>query len=262
MNMSMFYSVAALCSITPYAETLGAIYISYWTRPGLKGHTMSTEKKTRPYIICLEGSIGSGKTSLLRSLSARLPNVEVFEERVEEFQEALENFYQDPSRHAFRLQVKVSLVHRDTQRRVLASDAPVVVVERSPLSNQWVFGHMLWNDSVLTDAEWKDLCHAHEHYQWQPDAYILLDTRADACYARKCLRDRNGEQAISIDYLLALEQAHDRVFKSSSPQQIHQIDGSPLSIPVIVIDGNSDSDTVVLHATEAIQKCSGNSHLA
>lgn len=210
---------------------------------------MSPQPSLRPFIICIEGGIGSGKTTLLHSLAKTLPHAAVFEERVAEFQYQLADFYVDPPRHGFRLQVKVSLVHRDTQRRVVACGRPLAIVERSPLSNQFVFGHMLWKDGVLSDGEWSDLCHAHEHYQWQPDAYILLDTPAAVCHERKRARNRSGEEPISIEYMYSLEAAHNRVFKDADDG------GGPRGgVPVTVIDGDMSVEAVAAQAVEAISR--------
>jgi deoxyadenosine/deoxycytidine kinase len=209
---------------------------------------MSSQQSTRPYIICIEGGIGSGKTTLLRSLETALPHAAIFEEHVDDFHSQLADFYADPPRHAFRLQIKVSLVHRDTQRRVLECGRPLAIVERSPLSNQWVFGHMLWKDGILTGSEWSDLCHAHEHYSWQPDAYILLDTPAAICHERKCKRARNGEDPITIDYMHSLEAAHNRVFKGTDANTRRG------TSPVFIIDGDTSADAVLAQAVDAISQ--------
>jgi len=191
---------------------------------------------TRPTIVCLEGNIGSGKSTALAALAARPDaHVRTFAERIDEYRPVLGAFYSDHRRWGFLAQTKISMVHRAVQRDVLSAGCALALVERSPLSNWGVFGEMLRRSSTITPLEWDVLCDVHSNYDWAPDCYIYLRTPPDECLARVHARSRDVECTIDLDYLRGVHERHEDIFMSRSTGDAH----------VYVVDGSQSAEAIV-----------------
>jgi deoxyguanosine kinase len=99
----------------------------------------------------VEGNIGCGKSSFLRVLRARLPEVQWIEEPVEEWKEVgagkanlLERYYADPQRWGFTFQVFAAFTRlRNMQQACQLFPNKVKISERSILADKHVFSEIM-----------------------------------------------------------------------------------------------------------------------
>ena len=170
--------------------------------------------------ICIDGSIGAGKTTILKRLGREL-GIDIFLEPVEEWSRCLERFYKDPERWGLCLNSKV-----------LCSFAKVptngiVLCERSPLSCLRVFAEVGMKDPVETEVI-EDIYGA---VGWIPDVVVYIRTTPQACMERIKKRGRTEEDGIVIEYLDQIHKKYEDIYTKGN-------------ITVVVVDGEDDMDVV------------------
>lgn len=158
-------------------------------------------------IIAIEGNIGSGKSTLLEKIS-QWPILNVIQEDVESWKNEgwLELFYSDLKRYSGTFQLRTQLSHIENKKKF--KNDIINVIERSPLSNKYIFGKMLREDGFLHEKEYDIIGKVNDLAGWNPDVIIVLLCDPDVCYERIKKRNRQGENIPSIDYLKALHQKH------------------------------------------------------
>ena len=120
-----------------------------------------------PILITLDGNIGAGKSTLLEAIRTRLPSVTVIPEPVGEWltmtnqhgESLLKLFYKDKVRWGYTFQNAAILTRLLETQRILkewrpsADKHPIIITERSVLTDRHVFADMLHADGVLDDLE-------------------------------------------------------------------------------------------------------------
>jgi len=176
---------------------------------------------TEPIVISLDGNIGAGKSTLLAALQAAMPDVEFVDEPVGEWMNLknadgyslLELFYADKRRWAYTFQNCAILTRLRSLRNALATTKKrVIVTERSVLTDRFVFAEMLRASGDIDDLEWQ------LYLQWYDTfaaalplrGVIYLTTGVGTSAGRIVTRGRHGEESIPLDYLSALDTAHQK----------------------------------------------------
>lgn len=177
-----------------------------------------------PIIITLEGNIGAGKSTLLEAIGKQLPFVSVIQEPVgtwlsmknEKDESLLSLFYKDKERWAYTFQNCALLTRLLETQKLLdayktgAIQTPIIITERSILTDRHVFAKMMYTQGKMDKLEW-DL-----YLRWF-DAFaskvpvrgiIYLSTNATTSKERIVCRNRNGEESIPLTYLEDLDHAH------------------------------------------------------
>ena len=196
----------------------------------------------QPIIITLDGNIGAGKSTLLEAIKAHLPAVTVIPEPVGEWltmtnehgESLLKLFYKDKRRWAYTFQNAAILTRLlDTQRilkewRPESGKLPIIITERSVLTDRHVFADMLHDDGILDDLEWKLYLRWYEAYATDLPikGIIHLNTSANTSNTRIKIRARDGEESIEISYLEQLDAQHNKWVSESSLPCL-QIDTEP-----------------------------------
>ena len=151
-------------------------------------------------IVCIDGCIGSGKTSVLEELHAR--GYTIYKEGVDNWSNYLQLFYDDPQRWGFTLQMSILMdMHHQYANMLNAND--IVFVERSPgsalvfVENSKSMGYMCREEYDLYQSY-------YNFFNWTPDTTIQLTASPGTCYDRVRERNREGEEKIGIEYLEAL----------------------------------------------------------
>lgn len=178
-----------------------------------------------PILITLDGNIGAGKSTLLEAVGRDLKDVvTVIQEPVgmwmnmknAEGKSLLELFYSDIPRWAYTFQNCAILTRLLETQKILKSYAageiktPVIITERSVLTDRHVFAQMLKSQRKLDDIEWQlymkwfDAFAAEMPYK----GIIHLTTSASTSKTRIGLRQRAGEEGIPLEYLNDLDDAH------------------------------------------------------
>lgn len=179
-------------------------------------------------IIAIEGNIGSGKSTLLHQLS-QWPVLNVIQEDVDSWKKEgwLELFYSDLKRYSGTFQLRTQLSHIENKSK-FKTDA-INVIERSPLSNKYIFGKMLKEDGFLHEKEYDIIGRVNDLAGWTPDVVVVLLCDPDVCYQRIKKRGREGENIPSIDYLKALHQKHLDLKDEVGHKKIYYIDTTNIS---------------------------------
>ena len=99
------------------------------------------EKIKTKKIYALEGNIGAGKTTILKIISNHFKDIELVEEPVSQWQNLggsnlLDAFYTDPKRWGFSFEFFSMLTKIRALLNAANSDKPIIIIERSILSNK------------------------------------------------------------------------------------------------------------------------------
>jgi deoxyadenosine/deoxycytidine kinase len=166
---------------------------------------------------CLEGNIGSGKTTLGMLLLALA--IAIFrKEPVDAWrggakQNLLAAFYDDPERWGLAFQLRALLTRAELWRTCEqeAADRPVVF-ERSVWSDHRIFAVNGLNSGYLKQWEYDLYCDVWKLVVAplpEPHGYIYLRTPAEVCLERIRRRGRPEEANITLEYLRRIEMLHE-----------------------------------------------------
>lgn len=198
------------------------------------------------YIV--EGNIGAGKTTFLKLIQERLPEVAVVFEPMHSWfsqvygQSILSNFYKDPHRWAYTMEtlamacrVKEHLVEQENPN-------PFRLMERSIYSGHYVFAANGYQNGFLSELEWQI------YLQWfnflvtskckPPQGFIYLQTHPEVAYERIKARDRSAEKIISLAYIQQIHQCHEDFLVDKKGLLAELI-----QVPVLILDCNKEFET-------------------
>ncbi len=190
------------------------------------------EKIKTKMIYALEGNIGAGKTTIMKIIGQYFTSVEFVEEPVSQWQNLggmnlLEAFYSDPKRWGFSFEFYSMLSKIKALLNAANSDKPVIVIERSILSNK-VFMDLSHELGKLEEIEYTMLMNTYhfylQHVYPQLSGIIYLDTPVDECIKRITKRNRGEECTIERSYLQCIKEKMDQLCNSSTMNVI-RIDG-------------------------------------
>lgn len=222
----MEFSLASLPH-PPYPPMLAESVVSLDTIDTMEFHQLVAlcnaprEKRSRPYVIALDGNIGAGKSTLLAKLKrvvdpkrvvVILEPVDAWEKLTDDTDEKniLEKFYTYPANYAFMFQTVVLHSLMAAMDRAVAQhpDCEVIVCERSVASSRHVFMQMLRDQGKILPFE----CKVYESFftesvveRYYPDKVVYLDVPPKVCLERLLQRSRKGEDDIPLTYLEQLD---------------------------------------------------------
>jgi len=195
------------------------IYNSLFNKIQLKYDTVN-----KPKILCIDGNIGSGKSTILDEIKNR--GYFVFKENLEEWMPTLTLFYTNPKRWMFTLQVEIATSmkkqYEDIQDKI---SEPFVFIERSPLSTLLFVKNGIRN-GYLTFEETKTFTKIFNQNFWAPDKIFYVDTPVDVCFSRAQKRDRQCEKSIETKYLQKLHDEYKNMYTSSYFKDIYTVNGT------------------------------------
>ena len=190
------------------------------------------EKIKTNIIYALEGNIGADKTTIMKIIGQYFTSVEFVEEPVSQWQNLggmnlLDAFYSDPKRWGFSFEFFSMLSKIKALLNAANSDKPVIVIERSILSNR-VFMDLSHELGKLEEIEYTMLMNTYhfylQHVYPQLSGIIYLDTPVDECIKRITKRNRGEECTIERSYLQSIKEKMDQLCNSSTMNVI-RIDG-------------------------------------
>ena len=182
------------------------------------------EKIKTKKIYALEGNIGAGKTTIMAIIGQYFSSVEFVEEPVNQWQNLggmnlLDAFYSDPERWGFSFEFYSMLSKIKALLNAANSDKPVIVIERSILSNK-VFMDLSHELGKLEEIEYTMLMNTYhfylQHVYPQLSGIIYLDTPVEECIRRITKRNRGEECSIEKSYLELLKKKFDEMANSST----------------------------------------------
>jgi len=180
-------------------------------------------------VMCVEGNIATGKTTLISALLYDLNlcqvNVKVLEEQID--QTLLEKFNSDPKKYGLELQD--SMMRKRIQAMKTAQEYKKTdhfVIMDTGFIREKAFTLANYKQKNLTQSEFieheKVFLDLHKEIGMPvPDCIIILDCSPQRCKVNINIRNRVNERELSITYLDELRKAHKQVlteFSSSNPK--------------------------------------------
>lgn len=188
----------------------------------------STSRYSGPRVIVVEGLIGAGKTTFIRSLSRHLEKhnstVAAFDEDID--REFCDTYIADQRRYSFAFQVNQATSRRWQWKYVLswvtASARNIAIVDRSAVGGE-AFSTALWTAKLMSDDDFA-LCkrtalgtdRTSLEQRYAPDVcrIVFLDVRPETSLARTRRRANKSEvDGYTLEYMQALDTAYRRVLK-------------------------------------------------
>ena len=212
--------------------------------------SFSAFTSTAPIIITLDGNIGAGKSTLLDAIAKNMPWLTVVPEPVGDWlnmkndagESLLSLFYRDTARWCYTFQNCALLTRLMDTERILREwkpedgKTPILITERSVLTDRYVFAEMLHRQGKMDKLEWElynkwfGYYAAHLHVK----GIIHLATTAETSKERIGIRGRKGEEEIPLSYLADLDAQHQ-----------HWIDNSHLPSLQISTEPGSSQEAVL-----------------
>ncbi|KAK3894734.1 hypothetical protein Pcinc_001521 [Petrolisthes cinctipes] len=187
------------------------------------------------FTVCVEGNIGSGKSTFLQHFS-QFGDVEVYEEPVHKWRSVrgfnlFDLMYKDPCRwsHTFQSYVMMTML----ELHVKSTTAPIKLIERSLYSGRHCFVENLYKSGKMTDIEYSVFCEWNkmivQNLDVNVDLFVYLRTDPKVLNERIKQRARNEEQTIPLQYLVDLHTLHEKWLMENNQN---------LPAPVLVLDAN------------------------
>lgn len=158
--------------------------------------------------IAISGLIGAGKTTLSQKISTSL-GLPLYCEKVTD-NKCLEEFYKDPKRNAFLLQISL-LAQRLRQQYVINWTTQGGIQDRS-IYEDLIFCRMLLASGMLSQLEYETYFALWNDISSQlprPDIIVHLKVKPETSLERIQQRGREMENGITLEYLQELSTAYD-----------------------------------------------------
>lgn len=201
-------------------------------------------------IIAITGLIGSGKSTLTKSLYEKHNYIPFMEPTKEsegvEANPFLDNYYLDPVRWAFIMQVHLLFerykMFQEAHYRSLRGEDCIM---DSSYYSDYAFALVQKNDGYFTDDEFNTYTKMHEALQPNlvyPDVIIWLELSPEETLERIKKRSRDCESGIPLEYLQHLYDAYQIILDALAPR-----------CKVVKVDARSSAEDV-MKTVEAIIK--------
>jgi len=210
----------------------------------------------RPYIVSIEGNIGSGKTTLIHELECFLkPEADKLKVSGKKYvfvrepldiwnsikdsktdENILQKYYKEPTQYALSFQIMAYMTFHERLLDVIkdADEDTVIICERSMESSRNIFAKMLHEQGEIDDVNYQILEMFYEKMELIPvNAIIYLDVDVKTSSERIKQRGRKGEEDITLEYL---EKCHDYYKKWLLSMKTNQ---NEKPIPVLMLDCNT-----------------------
>ncbi len=162
-----------------------------------------------PRYICIEGVIGAGKTSLTRLLCERLDARAIYEKPDEN--PFLADFYRDPQRYAFQVQLFFLLSRYRQQQESLQPDLFYdVSISDYLFAKDRIFAHLTLEDREL--FLYDKIASLLEQDIVKPDLVVYLQSSVERLMANIRKRSRAYEKEMSEEYISSLNESYNRFF--------------------------------------------------
>jgi deoxyadenosine/deoxycytidine kinase len=202
---------------------------------------------TVPFIIAVEGNIGSGKTTLVEVMREHItkfltPDViagrEIifYEEPLDEWaairdsagETMLAKFYADQKKYAFAFQIMALMSRLEIFHRLIRNNPnSIIICERSMLTHRRIFFQMLADDGVIDDVCFQVYKRWFDHMIDEINVAGYVYVRADPAvsHRRVLKRAREGE-TIPLEYLAKCHRYHETWLREIAGNKILVLNGN------------------------------------
>jgi deoxyadenosine/deoxycytidine kinase len=188
-------------------------------------------------IICIEGNIGSGKSTLIKMLqnSDMFSNVVFIQEPVELWLNVnginmIDKFYNNQEKYSFAFQIMAHNTRLLSWKKAIKENpGKIIVSERSLWTDSEIFVELLHTNNKMEQVEYTIYKNwvAMFKENFILEKVIYVNTTPDKCYEHAKKRSRDGENIISLEYLKQCKQHHDNWLL-------------PANIPKLFLSGDVD----------------------
>jgi len=224
----------------------------------------STQERGKPFVVSIEGNIGSGKSTMLKYFE-KFNDVDPIPEPVAQWCDVkghnlLGKLYEDPKRWSFQFQSYVQLTRLQLLKK--PTDCSVKIIERSIQNNRFCFLENARKEGSLSDSELEVLI---QWYNWLDtnvgiplDLIVYLRTTPQVAYERLKKRGRKEEAGVPMEFIEGLHQSYEDWLIDKTV--------GPLPAPLLVLDADQGIDKMVQtydKFTEEIRgrkPCHGHNH--
>jgi deoxyadenosine/deoxycytidine kinase len=191
-----------------------------------------------PFIVSVEGNIGSGKSTILKALREQYQDIQgipivYVDEPVSQWEQIkskdgknmIELFYANPSKYAFSFQM-MAYISRFTMIKQAVQENPnsVILTERCLLTDCAVFASMLHDQGHLLDEEFTIYKTWFRTFQQEIPVTSIVYVRCDptTAFTRCKKRGRSGEE-IPLDYLIKCHEKHEKWIEPEQPTVLSKL---------------------------------------
>ena len=188
--------------------------------------------------VCLAGicgNISSGKSTLIERIRSEItdrPEFMVVDEPVEKWEtmkvdgkKILEAFYDNKEEMSFTFQIYALLTRYESLKEALSEAKErskylgrrvIVIMERTILDDYHIFAKMLFKDKKMSGFEMK----VYEKWylkfleEFHLNKTVYVTASPELCFERVQLRNRDGEDKITIDYLKSCHEQHEEFYEN------------------------------------------------
>lgn len=160
-------------------------------------------------LVCVDGVIGAGKTTLTLKLAAEWGTVTMLEEALEN--PYLERFYEDPETFAFPAQLHFLMTrYKELSKLKQTSLFDRVAVTDYTIYKDWIFAsiNLPDNDFTVYEKMYRDIVEQVP----EPDLVILLQAKVDTLMRRIAKRGREIEKGLARPYIESLVEAYNSFY--------------------------------------------------
>ena len=184
-----------------------------------------------PVLIRVDGNRGSGKSTLLQQLKLKYELKELLpedhtqkiiflQEPVDEWNtiqdhhgvSILQHFYNDQQKYAFSFQMMAYITRLKILMEAIEKypDA-IIIMERSLGTDKNIFAKMLYQDEKINEIEYKIYLKWFDEFTKNiPKLNIIyLRVKPTTCMQRIKMRNRTGEEGITLEYIEKCHTYHD-----------------------------------------------------
>ncbi len=185
---------------------------------------MSTKKNAT--ILCVEGNIGSGKSTFMQKLKENFKErkdvcfldepVDVWSNFNDSEGTILEHYYKDQDKWGFTFQMLAYISRLTIMRRALENpEYKYIVTERSLFTDKHIFCKMLYESGVIHPIQYQIYQAWFEEFITENEyKFIYLQTSPEIALQRVNKRNRKGE-TIPLTYLEECHRYHEEWLKDA-----------------------------------------------
>ena len=216
LNLYLSATVLILCAFDSFCASIaGDSLAAHTALAKVRSVAPARMQSVLPHVIAIEGNIGVGKSTQIRRLAELFEDnshVVVLPEPVDEWVEKgfLQGMYDGSiSKGEFQSMVLMSILG-DLLKALARKPTPALIItERSPWSNRFVFGkaNLVGASLDLYEHTWERVLGGLPS---ELDVkYVYLKTKVDTIVARMMARGRDAEAGVPREYLETLDKNHD-----------------------------------------------------
>jgi deoxyadenosine/deoxycytidine kinase len=201
--------------------------------------------------IAVAGTMGSGKSSLVKFLCNRYPDIRPFYERNEE-NPYLEDFYKEMEKWAFHSQVYF-LTLKFRTHQLLDACPQTVIQDRTIYEDAEIFAENLHQRGILAGRDYEAYRRLYQTIRNSinpPDLLIYMKTNLTTVKKRIKKRGRAFETAIDPDYLKGLNELYKKWierYKKEGISPVVEVDAGSMDFLHNLVDRINLLETVEKH---------------